>query len=254
MYKIPANTLFMGGNLVFVPECHSTNTLALQLCQQSSTPEGTVVITNNQTAGRGQRGNSWEAKPGMNLTFSIILRPVFLGLKDQFFLNMIISLGIHDYLVTKKISNSHIKWPNDLMVGKKKLCGILIENQVQGSRFTNSVAGIGININQQDFNNDTATSLSIVTGTEHLLQDELEQLLQKVEARYLQLRQNSVAKIKSDYLGALYWKDEVHQFASHGENFSGVIQGIDDSGKLNVLRNDTGEVKTFDLKEISYLQ
>jgi BirA family biotin operon repressor/biotin-[acetyl-CoA-carboxylase] ligase len=254
LYKIPANTLFMGGNLVFVPECHSTNTLALQLCQQPSTPEGTVVITNNQTAGRGQRGNSWEAQPGMNLTFSILLKPVFLDLKDQFYLNMIISLGIHDYLVTKKISNSHIKWPNDVMVGRKKLCGILIENQIQGSRFTNSVAGVGININQQNFTNDTATSLSIVTGTEYILQDELEQLLQKIEARYLQLRQNSHAKIKSDYLNALYWKGETHQFASHGESFSGVIQGIDDAGRLNVQRSDTHEVKSFDLKEISYLQ
>ncbi len=254
MYKIPANTLFMGGNLVFVPECHSTNTLALQLCQQPSTPEGTVVITNNQTAGRGQRGNSWEAQPGMNLTLSVILKPVFLDLKDQFYLNMIISLGIHDYLVTKKISNSHIKWPNDVMVGRKKLCGILIENQIQGSRFTNSVAGVGININQQNFTNDTATSLSIVTGTEYILQDELEQLLQKIEARYLQLRQNAHAKIKSNYLNALYWKGETHQFASHGENFSGVIQGIDDAGRLNVQRSDTHEVKSFDLKEISYLQ
>jgi BirA family transcriptional regulator, biotin operon repressor / biotin---[acetyl-CoA-carboxylase] ligase len=254
LYKIPANTLFMGGNLVFVPECHSTNTLALQLCQQSSTPEGTVVITNNQTAGRGQRGNSWEAQPGMNLTFSIILKPVFLDLKDQFYLNIIISLGIHDYLITNKISNSHIKWPNDVMVGRKKLCGILIENQIQGSRFTNSVAGIGININQQNFNNDTATSLRIVTGTEHTLQHELEQLLQKIEARYLQLRQNAYAKIKSDYLDTLYWKNELHEFTSNGENFSGVIIGIDEAGRLSVQRNDTQEVKSFDLKEISYLQ
>jgi BirA family transcriptional regulator, biotin operon repressor / biotin---[acetyl-CoA-carboxylase] ligase len=254
LYKIPASTLFMGSNLVFMPECHSTNTLALQLCQQSSTPEGTLVITNNQTAGRGQRGNAWEAEPGKNLTLSLILKPVFLNLKDQFFLNMIISLAVYDYFITKKITDIHIKWPNDVMAGNKKLCGILIENQIQGSQFVHSVAGMGININQQHFSVSTATSLHLITGIQYTLQDELELLLQKIEARYLQLRQNALDKIKNDYLNVLYWKGKNHLFSSNGQHFSGTIVGIDDMGRLKVQREDHDAVQVFDLKEISYVQ
>ncbi|HEY9049754.1 MAG TPA: biotin--[acetyl-CoA-carboxylase] ligase [Ohtaekwangia sp.] len=253
MYKIPANTLFIGQNLVFVPECHSTNTLALQLCQQPSTPEGTLVITNNQTAGRGQRGNSWEAAPGTNFTFSLVLKPAFLLLRDQFFLNIVIALAVHDYLLTKKIADVRIKWPNDIMIAGKKVCGILIENQVQGNRFSNSIAGIGININQEQFGISTATSLYRVTGNRYTLADELEILLQKTEARYIQLRQNQQAKLREDYLNVLYWRGEQHLFEAQEQSFSGTITGLDDSGKLQVQHAD-GAVQVYDLKEIRYIQ
>src|SRR4051794_34289976 len=103
----------MGKNLVFVPECHSTNDLALQLCQQSAVLEGSVVITLNQTKGRGQRGNSWETEPGKNLTLSLIVKPAFLAIQDQFMLNVISSLGVLDYLRDSSTSKLHVKWPND---------------------------------------------------------------------------------------------------------------------------------------------
>jgi len=253
LYKIPANTLFIGKNLVFVPECHSTNTLALQLCQQPSTPEGTLVITNNQTAGRGQRGNSWEAAPGSNLTFSLILKPGFLLVKDQFFLNIITALAVHDYLVIKKITNSHIKWPNDIIAAGRKVCGILIENQLQGNRFSNSIAGMGINVNQEQFGVSTATSLHQITGSRYVLEDELQVLLPCIEARYMQLRQNQLEKLRQDYLKVLYWKDEQHLFEAQEKNFIGTITGLDESGKLQVQRDD-GAIQVFDLKEIRYVQ
>ncbi|MFZ6011863.1 MAG: biotin--[acetyl-CoA-carboxylase] ligase [Bacteroidota bacterium] len=252
MYKIPANTLFLGKNLVFVPECHSTNDLALQLSQKPETPEGTVVITNHQTAGRGQRGNTWHAAPGMNLTFSVIVKPAFLALKDQFYLNMVTSLAVRDLLKNNIDSNIEVKWPNDVLINGKKVCGILVENQIHGSRFTNSVIGIGLNINQEEFALPTATSLALIRGQKVDLAGTLEILLANLESRYLQLRQQKLTLLKDDYLRALYWRNELHTFSSHDKTFEGVIRNVDDIGRLQV-ETDEG-LRVFDLKEISYIR
>lgn len=251
MYKIPANTLFLGKNLVFVPECHSTNTLALELCQQSCPPEGTLVITNNQTAGRGQRGNTWESQPGMNLTCSLILKPTFLSIKDQFLLSMVTALAIADFL-KKQASNTviEIKWPNDIVVNEFKIAGILIENQLTGDQFTNVVVGIGLNINQTHFASPTATSLSRMTGSIHDLQEVLNSILSAFEARYLLLRQNRVKELRDDYLAQLYRFRQPAAFIAARERFVGVISGVDEQGKLCVMVD--GQEKSFDTKQIAF--
>jgi BirA family biotin operon repressor/biotin-[acetyl-CoA-carboxylase] ligase len=245
-------TLFLGKNLVFVPECHSTMDLALQLCQQSAAPEGTLVITDHQTAGRGQRGNTWITSRGENFTLTLVLRPGFLAIKDQFYLTMAVALGLHDYLLTKTNRPVRIKWPNDILVDDKKVCGILIENQLQGQHFTNSLVGIGLNINQQTFAVSTATSLSLVTGQRYELAAELPLLLAALEARYLQLREGRLETLKDQYLNNLYWRGEQRSFTSANTTFNGTITGIDASGKLKV-ETMTG-LRTFDLKEIAYVR
>ena len=252
MYKIPATTLFMGQNLVFVPECHSTNDLALKLCQQSSGPEGTVVITLHQTKGRGQRGNTWEAAPGKNLTLSVVLKPTFLAVKDQFFLNIVSSLAVLDYLKSRTSKEVKVKWPNDVMADNRKICGILIENQLQGSAFTNVVAGIGLNINQQQFAVSTATSLSLITGQQYDLQAELESLLHALEVRYLQLREQKFSQLREAYTGSMYWLQERRTFSSEHETFEGRLTGIDGSGKLII---DAGSsMRSFAIKEVSFVR
>jgi BirA family biotin operon repressor/biotin-[acetyl-CoA-carboxylase] ligase len=250
LYKILANTLFLGKNIVFVPECHSTNSLALELCQQTSTTEGLVVITNQQIAGRGQRGTTWEAEPGMNLTFSVVLKPTFLPIKNQFLLNMFSSLAIHDYLSEKSDVPIYIKWPNDILINKLKICGILIENQLLGEKLTHSVVGIGLNINQQQFTTAKATSLSLITQKVYDLQTELENLLMKVESRYLRLRQNKESKLREDYLNCLYGLREHRPFISKGERFEGKILGVDNDGKLRILVGL--HERAFEVKEISF--
>src|SRR6185369_12885123 len=105
---------------VFVPECQSTNTLLLDLASKSALPEGTVLITSNQFAGRGQRGNTWQAAAGMNLTFSVLFKPSFLAVKNQFALTMVASVAVFDFLKEKNVEGVKIKWPNDILVGKKK--------------------------------------------------------------------------------------------------------------------------------------
>ena len=129
MYKIPATTLFLGKNLIFMPECHSTNDTLLLLCQKENLPEGTLVITSSQTAGRGQRGNVWEAQKDKNLTFSFLLKPSFLPVIKQFYLNIFVSLGISDFLTTISGEKVQIKWPNDILLQEKKVSGILIEGK-----------------------------------------------------------------------------------------------------------------------------
>jgi BirA family biotin operon repressor/biotin-[acetyl-CoA-carboxylase] ligase len=252
LYKIPARTLFLGKNLVSMPECHSTNTHALQLCQQSqSTPEGTVVITDNQTAGRGQRGNEWITAPGKNLTFSVVLKPAFLRVKDQFRLTLLTSLSVVDYLCQKSCDQIRVKWPNDIYVGSKKICGILIENVISGDRFSNVVVGIGLNVNQDHFSVDTATSMNIVLGKSFDLTVELELLLACLEARYIKLRQNDNSMM-DEYLSLMYWKGERHLFGSGDNHFEGTITGLDETGRLKILTGD-GE-KSFEVKEVSYLR
>jgi BirA family transcriptional regulator, biotin operon repressor / biotin---[acetyl-CoA-carboxylase] ligase len=241
----------MGKNLVFMPECHSTNSLALKLCQQSPlTAEGTVVITSNQTAGRGQRGNTWHSEPGKNLTFSIVLRPNFLPVNDLFYLNIFSSLALHDYLSEKGCPSVNIKWPNDIYVQEKKICGLLVENLLQGNELNGSVLGIGLNINQERFDVDHATSLSVVLNRQLKLQEELEILLTKIEVRYLQLRANKLSGLMEDYLQAMYWLNEAHSFTSFGDTFEGTICGVDRSGRLRVRIGDRERV--FETKEIRY--
>jgi BirA family biotin operon repressor/biotin-[acetyl-CoA-carboxylase] ligase len=251
LYKIPANTLFMGKNLVFVPECPSTNTLALQISQQATVKEGTVVITDHQTAGKGQRGNQWEAEPGKNLTFSLILKPKFLPVNKQFFLNIVICLALKDYLTEKTSGVIHIKWPNDILVHERKISGILIENQLQGGSVVNAVAGIGLNINQRLFGAVSATSLSLITGHTFDLESELPLVLGFIESRYLQLHHGNADLLMNLYLDALYRRREKHTFSSNGNLFEGIIEDLDDSGRLKIRVSD--EVRSFGIKELQYV-
>lgn len=251
MYKIPANTLFMGHKLVFVPECHSTNDEAQRLLQQKGSADGLVVITANQTAGRGQRGNTWITEPGKNLTFSIGLKPHFLDPKRQFYLSMAVSLGLLDGLTgLLPTAEVKIKWPNDMMLNGKKTCGILIENQLMGQMLDRSVVGIGLNVNQVSFSIATATSLGAEAGHEFDLNELFSQLLQKIEARYLQLKAGEFDRLKYEYEQHLYWRDEVHDFVVNEESVSGIIETVSEEGKLEVLID--GKLKQFAFKEISY--
>jgi BirA family transcriptional regulator, biotin operon repressor / biotin---[acetyl-CoA-carboxylase] ligase len=251
LYKIPATTLFFGKNLIFMPECHSTNDEMLLLCQKESAPEGTLIITAQQTAGRGQRGNVWEAEPGKNLTFTILVKPALLPIHQQFYLNIFVSLGIRDYLTETARLKVQIKWPNDILSRDKKICGILIENQISGSALTNSAIGIGLNINQQQFDVSSATSVLRETGEHAELSTALDALLNFLEARYLQLRSGKLSILKKDYLDNLYRLNEPFTFSDKSGVFVGMIKGIEESGRLIIEKGNTTE--TYDLKEIRYV-
>jgi BirA family transcriptional regulator, biotin operon repressor / biotin---[acetyl-CoA-carboxylase] ligase len=249
LYKIPASTLFVGKKLVYVPECHSTNTLAAELSQRGSVVEGTLVITSNQFGGRGQRGNQWISEPGKNLTFSLILKPTFLKPDQQFRLTQVVSLAVADY-VSDKIKGVKIKWPNDVLINNKKTCGILIENTISSEQIQNSVIGVGFNVNQLEFTGNRGTSLKNETGLDYDLQTVLNDLLRCIEVRYLQLREGKFEKLSDDYLNNLYRKGEHHSFIIGETQKQGVIEGVDQRGRLVVSFDEIKQ--EFDLKEISF--
>jgi BirA family transcriptional regulator, biotin operon repressor / biotin---[acetyl-CoA-carboxylase] ligase len=249
--KIPASTLFLGKNLLILPECPSTNTLAAELAQAGKAPDGTVVVTHHQTSGRGQRGNTWESASGLNLTFSVVVNPVFLTASQQFHLNKAVALSIRDTVSRYTPEPVHVKWPNDIMIGNKKVCGVLIENQLTGTQLGRSVIGIGLNVNQQTFSSPLATSVSVHSGKRVDLAELFDELLQSLEWRYLQLKNNKFSELDSDYLRVLYRANELHIFIVGDNETAGTIKGVDTNGRLLVEIGNI--VRSFDLKEIKYI-
>ena len=249
MYKIPAKTLFLAKKIIFLPSCHSTNDEALHLVEKHSVIDGSVVITNQQTAGRGQRGNVWLSEPGMNLTFSLILKPGFVSIARQFDLNIAISLGILDFLKKYK-SGFQVKWPNDIYYQENKICGILIQNVIKRNMIEQSVVGIGLNINQVDFHDNKPTSLATLTGCTHILDDVFSSLCEALEMRYLQLKRGEIDKMRIEYVSNLYQFGEDHLYRSK-DVFQGRITGVTTHGLLEV--ESKRGLEQFNFKEIEFL-
>ncbi|WP_460956967.1 biotin--[acetyl-CoA-carboxylase] ligase [Spirosoma litoris] len=252
MYKIYPKTLFLGQIIQYLPSCQSTNDEAAALIAQTDPSEGMLVITDNQTAGRGQRGNQWEAKSGQNLTVSLILKPSFLAATEQFWLNIAISLGIYDALQPLIGDSLRIKWPNDIYVGDQKLGGILIENILHGYNIEWSIVGMGLNVNQTEFGYSTATSLQLQAPlpNSYDLPGLLSRLCETLEQRYLQLRTGQRDTLKINYLQILYRYQEEHTFEADGYSFRGTIIGIDTTGRLAI--STAGQVRYFNFKEVSF--
>ncbi|MBF9252276.1 biotin--[acetyl-CoA-carboxylase] ligase [Pontibacter sp. 172403-2] len=245
------NTLFMGRQLFFLPVCESTNSEAQQLLIKNEATEGCLVLTAQQTSGRGQRGNTWEAEPGKNITLSVILSPTFLAARHQFFLNMAVSLAVLDLLREQGLVQAQVKWPNDLYFEGKKLGGILIENTISSHYLQHSIIGIGLNVNQLQFQFPTATSLAACLG--HALDVEalVAQLMELLEKRYLELRNGKTARLKYEYLQALFRYQQMHPFIVDNRQVQGMITGIDDDGRLGV--EIKGLLHYFSFKEIAFV-
>jgi BirA family biotin operon repressor/biotin-[acetyl-CoA-carboxylase] ligase len=230
--------------------CHSTNEYAEKLIEDNNFFEGTTIVTSNQTNGKGQRGNKWETEPGKNLTFSVVFKPRFLPVQNQFYLNIFTSISIINVL-SKYSTGFKIKWPNDIYWYNHKIGGILIENKLKLPQLETSIVGIGVNINQNEFSGLNATSLFRITNKETNLESILSQILSSLEVNYLRLKKGELKNLLFEYYESLYWRGELHTFKSD-EYFIGEIIGIDESGKLVV--NTNNELKYFDLKEIQFIE
>jgi len=254
-YNLDTNhppTLFVGRNYIFLPETTSTNATLKSLYAKSSLPEGTVLITSYQTEGRGQAGTTWESEKDTNIMLSVLLYPKFIAVADQFMISKAMALAVHDLVSTLLPDTEvNIKWPNDILVSGKKICGILIENGLKANAIEYCICGIGININQW-FEDQTRTSLKTITGVEYDLEYLEKQLFSCIEARYLKLKQNPAA-ISKDYLDVLYGfgKKSKFRIPITDENFEGTICGINTDGRL-MIKTAEG-VKIFGLKEVSLI-
>lgn len=253
MYDSRAKTLFFGKKVVYLPTCHSTNDIAAELVRREKVSEGTVVITDEQTAGRGQHGTAWLANRGQNFTLSLVLMPTFLTLTEHFLLSQAIALGIRDYL-SRFTQSAKIKWPNDLFVNDLKIGGILIENSLQGSRLAHSVVGIGLNINQAQFPavvSSHVTSLRLETGQTFHLAEQLPVLLLALEKSYLRLRAGKVEALRREYQQHLLGFEQSRLYTIDGRTVEGTIRGVTSAGKLRLALNG-GPEREFDIKEIKW--
>ena len=235
-------------------ETASTNTYLQQLDTDRHLPEGHIVYTDTQRAGRGQRGNSWESQPGKNLTFSLLLRPEHIPPNQQFLLSQAVSLAMTD-LLGRYATGFSIKWPNDIYWEDKKIAGILIENVLSGTTFARSIVGIGLNINQATFVSDAPNPVSLfqITGHTYDIEAVLDQFADAFRTRYLQTFDiGSVQALREEYAATLYRNDGVYPYCSEGETFYASITGVEPDGHL-ILTTDTGEERRFAFKEVSFL-
>lgn len=250
------NTLFIGKVLLHHKELPSTNAYASELVAKSKPSEGTVISTFRQAQGRGQLGSKWESEPDKNLTLSVVLYPDFLLPRQNFALNKAVALAVRQFiaeLVPQQLVC--IKWPNDIYVGTRKICGILIQNSLNRNALASSIVGIGINVNQTTFSKDipNPSSLQLENGKEYDLSSLIPSLCHHLEVMYLRLKAREFAVLDAEYLQNLYRYQLLTLFQRrNGSTFWGKISGISAIGRLQIAHRD-GTEEDFDLKEVSII-
>jgi BirA family biotin operon repressor/biotin-[acetyl-CoA-carboxylase] ligase len=255
MISQPSNTLFIGKVVFCLNSVDSTNKYAQDIISKTNPIEGTVIRAEEQFAGRGQFGSVWKSTPGENITISIILCPKFLLVKHQFYLNAAIALGVYDFINEIVLAdNVSIKWPNDIYIGEKKVAGLLIENILRGAYLDKTVVGIGINVNQTEFDASlpNPTSISLECQKKFSIDEILFQLYACLERQYLRLQKGSFSEITQDYQKCLFGMNIQRKYKlSDGSQIDAEIVGVEENGRLLVKHNET--IRSFDLKEISVL-
>lgn len=240
--------------IITLDEVNSTSTWLRE--QMPDAPHGTVVSAYNQTAGRGQRGNSWEAEPGCNLTFSILLQPRGITAATQFAISEAIATAIVDTLIphVPQPENLAIKWPNDIYYGDRKICGMLIENSIVGTNINRSIAGIGININQQEFRSNAPNPVSLwqITGKNHdlttILHDVVQNILTNIDRLALSSERDTISR---QYRQQLWRRTGSHPYRlPDGTTFNAMISRVAPDGMLTLTRED-GTQSTYAFKEVA---
>lgn len=222
--------------------------------------EGDVVWADFQTAGRGQRGHEWHSRKGENLTFSVVLEPTFVPVAEQFSVSEVVALSLVDMLAEYGIE-ARIKWTNDIYVGDKKLVGILIEHSLASTSLRRTIVGVGINVNQTEF--DTAlpnpVSMAQLLGKELDTEEVLRNFLTHLQSNYEALRemQNAECRMRNSlhqrYNSLLYRLNEYHTYAlPMGEKVSAKILGTAPNGALR-LEDKEGEIKDYLFKEVEFI-
>ena len=247
----------MGMDIIWFESIDSTNKEALRRIDDVN--DSTVLAAEYQTAGRGQKGTSWESAPGKNLTFSLILKPDMVKAENQFIISQIAAVAVAEYLRDKSLDLT-IKWPNEIYVGNKKIAGILIENFIEGDRLSASIVGIGININQVNFDSDAPNPVSLrqITNREYDLKEEMEKLAGIFYDIYYPFKTtgsgNLTEIVSNNYHNSLYRLEEFHRFQEtpSGEIFEGRIVGTDSNACLKIEKRD-GTLLSYAFKEIKYL-
>ena len=238
-----------------VSQTASTNTYLSRLA--ATLPGGTVIYTPSQTAGRGQKGNSWESEDGKNLTFSHLLKRPPVKARDQFYLSEAAALAVVEALTAEAGDGFSVKWPNDVYWQDKKVCGMLLENSLDGSDIATCIVGIGINVNQQFFVSDAPNPVSLIniTGHEHDLMALLKRVCSRIEQLVDSLGDDTAHRdLHKRYMAALYRNDgQLHPWEdAEGHHFMASVAGIAPDGTLT-LQHEDGTRHDYLFKQVKHI-
>lgn len=246
----------IGSNTIFLTEVDSTNSYASALLKNVKPPEGTVISAQHQVNGRGQRESSWQAASGMNITISVILYPTFLELSQQHFLYKIAALACYDTIagfIDPGQYDIKIKWPNDMLVNRKKICGILIENQLVERSIQSAILGIGLNVNQTEFSGlSSAVSLKLLRKQDTDLQILRSNLCHHLDFWYNRLKQKDWTLIQDRYLQKLFGLNEWLDFDEQGRTVHYRIRGLGREGLL-MLEKEDGSLFEADIRQMRWI-
>ena len=247
--------------VIHIDETDSTN----RWLRENTPPlpaEEYVVTAEYQTAGKGCGSNSWESERGKNLTFSVLLHPTEIRAKWQFQISEAVSVALCETLerLFSPLSPSDgspdsgeqevtIKWPNDIYVGDRKICGILIENRLKGSTITDSIVGIGLNVNQREFLSDAPNPVSVyqLTGEE----TDREALLQAFLKELSKAMEMEPEALSQAYHRRLYRREGMHRFSDSQGEFEAKVLNVLDDGRL-VLLDAEGKARMYAFKEVAF--
>lgn len=248
------NTLFVGRRLIRLKSVSSTNNFAATL-SMSEAPDGTVVIAEEQTSGKGQHGRHWHVEKGLNITATVVFRPSFMSLNHLPYFNKGIALAVCKTIrYFLKNESVLIKWPNDIYCKNFKLAGILTENSIRGSHIVSYLAGIGINVNQIEFHPEAKNAASIINFTQQQtsLEEVLEILCEQLESVYFILKRGNLNEIDKNYHESLLGKNQWNKFHIDNEKFKAKIIGVNADGLLEI-QHQSGEISRHRSGEIGYL-
>ena len=247
-YNVPA-----GFRQINLEQVDSTSHFARTLPLDTVGTENVVVTAEYQTVGRGQRGNSWESEPGKNLLFSVLLYPSRLTVAEQFGLSCAVSLAVRDTLAGY-VENASVKWPNDVYVGERKVCGILIECDLSGDNVTRACLGVGINVNQKLFCSDAPNPVSMrqLTGKDMSRSEILYGVLQRLDTNYRLLCDGGYNVLLNRYCACLFRKEGLHRFRDANGLFSARIENVELDGHL-ILRDELDSLRWYMFKEVKYV-
>jgi len=242
------------GSVITIESVPSTN--AYMGANASRFNHGDALLAVEQTAGRGQRGNSWEAEPGMNVTMSVMLRHESLSARSQFIVSEAVAMAVAGVLVRHLGADSgvSVKWPNDIYVGDKKICGILIENVLSGTSLSRSIAGIGLNVNQTLFLSSAPNPVSMRGITGQLY--DVAKIAGEVTAELVDLYDRHIAgndfePLHRRYMDMLWRRDGYHPYidTATGSGFLARIAGVELTGHIRLL-TEKGEERVYAFKEV----
>lgn len=241
-------------NIIKLNAIESTNLYLKKLAVEKNTESYTVVTANYQTSGRGQMGATWHSETGKNLTFSILIKFDAFKIEHQFYLSMAVALGLLAVIRTHISSPLFVKWPNDILADKAKLAGILIENMVNGNFIKQTVIGIGLNVNQEQFpaTIGNVTSLKKLAGKSFDTDLLLAEVITSIQDFVGYIDRNEFQKLKEFYIKSLYKFQKPAMFEDmQGNVFLGKIVDVFDDGKL-VVALENEKTRKFNFKEIKF--